>query len=322
MTTPETPEREAMLERAWRESSAETPSPQLDAAVLAAAHRAVGSAPRDAEPQDAASSTRAAGEPARAATGPQRWWMPLAAAATIGAVALGVLQVAPLERADTAPSVSDMPASVTTAQDRLQPRERKDASPAMAEDSGVGAAPDSGKAHVLTESASPRTISPPVASAMKRLPPTAKIVAPLAADSAAPPAPASLPAPVAMAPQPFPAAKKSEAADAAFAQERANEAPARVAAERDEPRQRNDVAQLSAPAAAGAVKLSKSMARGQTAAAQSVDIDAAIQRIRKLYDDGKLADAAKELIDLRAVASDADTRLPPELRAWAETVKR
>ena len=39
----------------------------------------------------------------RAATGPQRWWMPLAAAATIGAVALGILQTMPQHESVIAP---------------------------------------------------------------------------------------------------------------------------------------------------------------------------------------------------------------------------
>ena len=55
--------------------------------------------------------------------------------------------------------------------------------------------------------------------------------------------------------------------------------------------------------------------------ARAIDVDAWIVRIRKLHDEGKLADAAKELLALRAAIPDADGRLPPELRAWAATVK-
>ncbi len=72
-----------VLAAAWRSQSDEEPPPALDAAILAAAHRAVGSGPRDASTQ------------AHEATRPQRWWMPLAAAATIGVVVIGILQVAP-----------------------------------------------------------------------------------------------------------------------------------------------------------------------------------------------------------------------------------
>ena len=48
MNPPDSPERDPALERAWRAHSRETPSPELDRAILAAAHRAVGSGPRDA----------------------------------------------------------------------------------------------------------------------------------------------------------------------------------------------------------------------------------------------------------------------------------
>ncbi len=72
-----------VLAAAWRSQSDEEPPPALDAAILAAAHRAVSSGPREASAH------------AREATRPQRWWMPLAAAATIGVVVIGILQVAP-----------------------------------------------------------------------------------------------------------------------------------------------------------------------------------------------------------------------------------
>lgn len=74
-------ERDPELERAWRELSRETPPPALDRAILAAAHRAVGSRPEAAQ--------------AAEATSPQRWWMPLAAAAAIGTVVVGILQTLP-----------------------------------------------------------------------------------------------------------------------------------------------------------------------------------------------------------------------------------
>ena len=67
--------------------------------------------------------------------------------------------------------------------------------------------------------------------------------------------------------------------------------------------------------------MAKAVANVDTPSAPSVDIAAWIVRIRKLHDDGKLADAAKELVALRATIPDADGRLPPELRAWAATVK-
>jgi hypothetical protein len=100
-------------------------------------------------------------------------------------------------------------------------------------------------------------------------------------------------------------------------------------------KRRNEIAQ-SAPAASGAVVMAKKAASAESdtatrdsatkdsamrEAAKPIDVDAWIVRIRKLHDDGKLADAAKELVALRAAIPDADRRLPPELRAWAATVK-
>ena len=68
------------VDRLLREHSRETPPASLDDAIRAAAHRAVGSKPAVAEARE-----------------PWRWWMPLAAAATIGAIAIGVIQNLPNE---------------------------------------------------------------------------------------------------------------------------------------------------------------------------------------------------------------------------------
>ncbi len=325
---PDVPEHDPRVAAAWREHSAEMPPVQLDTAILAAAHRAVGSAPRDA-----------AGEP-REATSPQRWWMPLAAAATIGAIALGILQTAPHDESGTAPSVSDMPAG-----------QEKPAPPATR---GKLAAPGAQRQSPPVPTESGTAVPPPTATAQVALPPTTKEnpAAPVQdnlatmerKDSArAASAPAPAPAPTANggvataedrvvappsapmgapsqpeAPQPFPADKKVE--PAAMAPERARAAPAAAAAERDEARPRNEAARF-APSATGAPALGKTIARQDAATANPVDIDATLLRIRKLHDEGKLADAATELRALRAIVPDVDRRLPPELRAWAATVK-
>jgi hypothetical protein len=161
---------------------------------------------------------------------------------------------------------------------------------------------------------------------------------------------------MAAAPQPFPAEEKRELDEAGRSNELAAAAPpiaataprtapmakrqraqaetpsapppsatpfARGAASRDDLRQRSEVAQSaaqSAPASTGAVGPAKT-APATDAAAKAVDVDTWIARIRKLHDDGRLADAAKELVALRAAVPDADRRLPPELHAWAATVK-
>jgi len=71
-----------VVARAWREHMRETPPAAIDDAIRAAARRAVGAQPRE----------KALVAEARE---PWRWWMPLAAAATIGAIAIGVLQNLP-----------------------------------------------------------------------------------------------------------------------------------------------------------------------------------------------------------------------------------
>jgi hypothetical protein len=101
--------RDAALERAWRAQSRETPPQALDDAILAAAHRAVGSAPGGTAPRGAGAQ----------ANRPQRWWMPLAAAAAIGVVAIGVVQMTP---------ESDL----LTPHEPLAPEARKAAPPADA----------------------------------------------------------------------------------------------------------------------------------------------------------------------------------------------
>ena len=84
---------------AWRSLSNEEPPAALDAALRAAARREVGARVKPAAVPEA--------------TRPERWWFPLAAAATIGAIAIGLLQVVMPERmgepGGDARSVSDVP---------------------------------------------------------------------------------------------------------------------------------------------------------------------------------------------------------------------
>jgi hypothetical protein len=96
---PERDHGDPAIDALLRAHSAEMPPAELDATILAAARRAVQSAPRDAESN--AEATR-----------PWRWWMPLAAAATIGAIAISVLQLAPKQPDATSTIVSDTPPTV------------------------------------------------------------------------------------------------------------------------------------------------------------------------------------------------------------------
>ena len=47
-----------------------------------------------------------------------------------------------------------------------------------------------------------------------------------------------------------------------------------------------------------------------------------VRRIREHYDAGRLDQAARELRAFRDAYADADVRLPPELRAWAATLRK
>jgi hypothetical protein len=141
-----TPERDELADdvvaRAWREHMNETPPAATDDAIRAAARRAVGAKPRH-KPRVAE------------ARQPWRWWMPLAAAATIGTIAIGVMQNLPQDgseptvvsdattarrappatpAASELPSSSDRPAPATPAQaapgsglDAVAPGSRADA---------------------------------------------------------------------------------------------------------------------------------------------------------------------------------------------------
>ena len=127
------------LAAAWREHSREAPPAALDAAILAAAHRAVGSAPRAAEKRGFAPQWRS-------------WW-PLAIAATLGAIAFGIVELAPTERDPTTAIVSDSPKSLDAATAR------------------AGAAPPSGPAkEAITAAPQP---TPPVAQSSPHMTPDA-----------------------------------------------------------------------------------------------------------------------------------------------------
>jgi hypothetical protein len=101
MSAPRTPDdpRDPRFDTAWHAVSNEAPPARLDDAIRAAARREVGAGPTPV----------GAGEASR----PGRWWWPLAAAATIGAIAIGLLQLAPEDRVASGGSdagvVSDVP---------------------------------------------------------------------------------------------------------------------------------------------------------------------------------------------------------------------
>ena len=99
------------VDAAWRATSREEPPRALDDAIRAAARRESGAGPRPADVP--------VKRPVPAALQPERWWWPLAAAATIGAIAVGLLQLAAQENSGPYGGekavVSDMPAAVPPA---------------------------------------------------------------------------------------------------------------------------------------------------------------------------------------------------------------
>jgi len=153
MTEPRRPPsdgRDPMLDAAWREYSVETPPAALDAAVLAAAHREARSRPRRlGDDDDALAEARE----------PSRWWWGLAAAATIGAIAFGIVQVAPPLEPGESMVASDVPA---------EPRARKAATAPAAPVETTAATRASAPEAPLPD-APPQAAPPPVAPAKAKL---------------------------------------------------------------------------------------------------------------------------------------------------------
>ncbi len=357
---PEHPERDPLLERAWRAQAQELPPPELDRAILAAAHRAAGSAPQDARARAAAKAE---------ATRPQRWWMPLAAAATIGVVVIGILQVAPPDQEAMAPMEAIPPVPQTPTAKVMDSRaaqadsaastapgaSREAAAPAPAEQQArtVPPAKETPAAPVpsppSSRSARPRRVTAqrnPKRRCRCRVPaPAAQMAAP---PMAATPSPAAPPAPPSSArsPEPFPAAApamedaggRRQAANEASAPARQEaaagvgrlaspEAPAEARArERDAAALRKDSRAAAAQSGerastiggAAAERAAPGAAIGSPEAlrAKARDPQAWIARIRKLRDEGNVAEAQRELRDFRAAFTDAEARLPPDLRDW------
>lgn len=120
---PDKSEQDPRLAAAWRGTSDELPPAPLDSAILAAAHLAVGSGSRDAE------------KPGAARRDARRWRIPLAAAASICVVALGVLLTRPEQPAVSTMSVSAPPSVPTPASAPVMeqaPARRDAAAPAPA----------------------------------------------------------------------------------------------------------------------------------------------------------------------------------------------
>jgi hypothetical protein len=286
-----------------REHSSETPPAHVDAAILAAAHRAVDSAPRGAHAR---------------ATQPWRWWMPLAAAAVIAVVVIGVLPLAPTVLDDASRVASDTGTATQhdSARDRLERPLPDTAAPRAHAPSEPSKVTRSMPATPSTSSAAPAL---PDATKASRPP------ASLAAEAPAKPASRLTPSPGAQGPanaapsEPTLEAQRSQALAAPTNEAAASQSPSLESRAGETPapmQQRAAAGQTSAPVTTPAAEASRDVANGapQPGSAEW------IARLRALRDAGHSAEAERELRRFRAVFDDADARLPDDLREWARSV--
>jgi hypothetical protein len=273
---------DSRVDAAWRASSSEEPPKSLDAAIMAAARREVGARPQKVGTREAVADRR-------------RWW-PLAAAATIAAIAVGVLQLTPPDRVGAPAAdktiVSDVPASAS------RPAPEMPTPPSRPEETK----PEAGNA-LRAEQAPKRADSPRRQAATPESPIPAKRES-AAADTTA-------------MPEPFPAAPPSPAVAAAPAGILAAPAPA--------PAPPLSAQRAPESASAQPAPLAK-MAAGRAADARADEVRVKergplpvpewIALIRRLRDEGKSADAAKELAAFRVAHVDHEKLLPPDLRDW------
>lgn len=307
MTTPrphdETPLPDRRIDAAWRAASAEEPPAALDAAILAAARREIGAGPR---PVSAGRTSHT-----------RRVWLPLAAAATIGAIAFGLLQLVTPDQlgapvADNA-VVTDVPAPAAKRAQELASTASREPAP---------------KVNALAERK-----DEPAARRAEAPPPPAPATAAAAKTEAAP-----VRRDIAAAPDPFPAAlqRGESAMTASVDSVPASSAAARVA--EPEPSPASRPAPASAALGSAAVPPARQAQLGKVAAGRASDDTAVatqarasdgaalpvadwIVLIRRLRDEGKNDEASKELAAFRAVHPDHERLLPPDLRDWRPPAK-
>lgn len=335
--------RDPRFDAAWAAASNEEPPPSLDAAILAAARREVGARPRPAE------------APVPEATRPERWWFPLAAAATIGAVALGLLQIVGRDGVfdDGAPAVvSDMPPGATAARREAPARDSATAkaetpttaaamsgAPAAARGDAAVRAPGDGSAGPLPQATPPRPVA-------QKVGPEAARVAVGNASQTTEPAPAGavaapddqrgmrrepVPTEVAVgaatapAPEvPMPAAApplrfvpSPAPAPAAAADATAPSAP--PVASRAALASREQAAGVGTSANLAATPAERPRAeavREARATGTPLPVPEWIALIRRLRDGGRIDDAVKELTAFRRAHPDHQQLLPPDLAQW------
>jgi len=327
---PPTPiDRDPALDAAWRTHSAELPPREIDVAILAAAHREAASRPRAAGDDDSLAEARE----------PSRWWWGLAAAATIGAIAFGLVQLAPFETAQGPMRASDMPSNAggtATFAAPAAPSSERQAAPQPAAPPDVARdavpAPASRPKVVVAPAPEPKAVPAPAPLASRETGPPQPAAA-LQRDDAprarsepdvSPPAPPASPtapaavlavpdAPVAEStsrPHPFPGAAPAPAAKAEGA----------TAPQRERAQAADSIARRPTPSAQAPREVGRAASAERATAARAPEDF--VRRIRELHDAGRLEDAARELAAFREAWPDADAALPAELRAWAASVRK
>jgi hypothetical protein len=307
MTDPRDPHDPA-LGAAWRANVRDEPPAALDRSVLAAAHRAVESAPRAAD----------------AARPRWRAWTPLAVAAALGVIAFGIVELLPRETPNGNAVVSDMPVAPL----------RKDA----AEPSPPLPAPS-------PQAPAPASAPPPPPSTAAKPAQPAQPAQPVERDAATPPsAAAGASRTLATESGSNVADKLRERREAAKQLQQRRETAAEVEQRRDNaaappqpfagaparakvatPMAGEDKSAAAAAAAPPAPASPAPMARAQSAPAEGAVTrtpDDFIREIERLRSQHRDADAALALSAFRAAYDDADTRLPESLREWARGVPR
>ncbi len=314
-------ERDRRLDAAWSAASREEPPPSLDAAIRAAARRAVDAAPRKRD---------------------KHWWYPLAAAATVAVLAVGIIQLTPPEQVAPTIVVADMtvapreankdqarpvaPAdtkivepspAITAGSPPATPAPPAQASARRAQTAASGSLAGEGGQAPATEKDTPKQ---PLA-AKRELAAQEKLASDKsdagAANTAASPPPAT---PATSAPprsEPFPAAAAPEPRRDAYAEERkpAPNTPAKAAAPqvaRSPAAPSAEEAQMRSRVAMAKIATTDE-AKAKEASARSVE--EWIKRIRDLKNEGRLDEAAKELAAFRNEYGErADALLPADLR--------
>jgi len=273
--------RDAAVDAAWRAHLADEPPPALDDAILAAAHRAVGTTPVDATRAHAAPVD----VPRRAAGARWQSWAPLAAAATLAVVAFGIVELAPRDEDRTALSI----APGTTTRDASAP-----AAPASGAPAPAMSAADSAAGVVAASPPSPKR----------------EAQSQLGAEAESRRVPRE--------PVPFPGQAREGATVQSEASAPSN-APARgqrdkVTAEGAMRREDRPLAQpfQITPSAPGEA--------AERAARAPAPVDDYVRRIALLHAQGADDEAAAVLREFRAAYADADAKLPAALQEWARTV--